>query len=83
MRSSYQQAEDYYNQSLALRRHIMTDGLDTAWSIIGLADVAFDRNDLVKAEQLYARALVIAEQFVPGSLIVSANTRHHHQGNCR
>jgi len=65
-----------YQQALAIQEQLAPNSLDVATTLHNLGNVAQDRGDLARAEQLYQQALAIEEKLAPNSLQV-ATTLHN------
>ena len=61
---NYARAEQLYAETLGLRERTFPDGLLAAQSVAGLASVAVQANENVKAEQLLRRSIALREKIL-------------------
>jgi tetratricopeptide (TPR) repeat protein len=64
MAANYTRAEQLYAETLTVRERSLPDGVLAAQSVSGLAQVALQANENVKAEDLFRRSLPLLEKFL-------------------
>lgn len=75
-RGDLSKAQEYFKQSLEIRKKLAPGGLAMAASLNGLAKIADDQNELAGAEDYARQALAIAEKLTPGGLMVASSLRN-------
>jgi CHAT domain-containing protein/Tfp pilus assembly protein PilF len=66
-------AQDYYQQSLAIRERLAPDSLAMASSLNDMGNIADDRGELELCRSYHLRALAIRERLAPDSLALAGS----------